>query len=56
MGLDVPDLDGYTKEELYAWSREHFPELALNVQWMRERLVHTIRLYVDAPLVKYMGT
>ncbi|XRB05991.1 laminin-type egf-like protein [Pycnococcus provasolii] len=50
-GLDVPNLESMHKDDVYKWSREHFPELRLNVRWTHERLVHTVRFYLEAPQV-----
>ena len=49
-----PDYDAMTKETLYAWSRESYPELRLNVRWTHARIRATVREYLYTPQL-YVG-
>jgi len=48
---EVPDFVLTDKFILYDWSRAQFPELPLNIQWSKGRLVSIIEQYMATPQV-----
>ena len=49
--LDPPPWDVWDKHAAFEWSRENFPELALNLRWSKSRIVDTVEAYLDTPQV-----
>ena len=49
--LTTPPWDVWDKHAVFEWSRDHFPELPLNLRWSKERLVATVETYLDTPQV-----
>ena len=49
--LQAPPWEVWDKHAIFEWSREHFPELPLNLRWSKERMVTTVEAYLDTPQV-----